>query len=238
MYLANRSDAIGFFLGFSLLIVGFSGVSEATVTDIEQNPMTGDLESVGLNKQGFVVHVTDSGPMGQSVSVTVSTAAGLDPRLSISEGGDTSIVWIDASGAVFYRKHDLVTRTWTPVLTVTGGAVAGTTPAVTAGGTKAWVAYEVEDDGDRVIEEAEIIDSAEPFLKATVDVVNGSPQDLDLRVFHEDGVVWIAWDDSATQIAWSEVESSGLWSIPGTITYDPLDKSAGYIAIQDIVLSP
>ena len=235
MYLSKRSDAIAFFLGFSLLIFGFSGVSEANSTDIEQNPVTGHLESVGLDQEGFVVHVTDSGPMGKSVSVTVSTNSGADPRLSISDAGDTSIVWLDAFGTVFYRKHDLVTRTWTPVLTVTGGAVAGTTPAVAAGGTQAWVGYEVEDNGDRVIEEAEIIDSAEPFLKSTVDVVNGS-QALDLRVFHEAGAVWIAWDDSLTQIVWSEMQSPGVWSIPQTMTYDPSDKSAAYITIHDLVL--
>ena len=59
---------------------------------------------------------------------------------------------------------------------------------------------------------------------------------LNLRVFHEAGAVWIAGDDSLTQIAWSKMQSPGVWSIPQTMTYDPSDKSAAYISIHDLML--
>ena len=213
-------------------------VAENTAAStIEQNPVTGFLESVGLDGRGAVVHVTDMGPMHGTVTVAVSSGEGSEPRLSISENGDTSVIWVDAGGNILYRKQEVFTQSWSSVLTVTSDAVAGTRAALVAAGDTAWVAYEVEDAGDREIEEAEIIDSAEPFLKSPVEIINGS-QDADLRLFHEAGIVWVTWCDSATQIGWSEEDSSGVWSIGQTMTFDPADPGPTYVAIQDAVLAP
>ena len=237
MYRARRLDAIALFWALTVTIVAFPGFLEANTTDMEANPQTGFLESVGLNQQGYVVHTTDPGPLGKTTSVTISTGVGLNPRLSISGSGNTSVVWTNSAGLVLYRKHDLMTRTWTGVESDADGAVVGTAPGLVAGDLNSWVAYEEEDNGDRVVSSVEIIDSAEPWAKSPVATVSGS-QDLDLHVFQGEGAVWIVWDDSATQLAWSEKEVSGLWSIPGTMTYDPANKAAGYLAIQDLVLDP
>ena len=216
----------------------FSGFSGATVTDSEQNAVTGNLESVGLDNRGAVVHFTDPGPMYQKITVLLSSNEGIEPRLSISEDGDTSVIWVDeTSGDVVYTKRDVGSQTWSPALTVTSDAVAGTTPALVAAGNTAWVVYEVEDNGDRLIEETEIIDSAEPFLTSPVEVISGS-QDADLHLFHESGSVWVAWDDGPTLIGWSELESPGLWTVAQTMACNPGNPAPTYLAIQNLVLAP
>lgn len=221
---------------FSVALLSFSTVG-AGVADLEQNPVTGYLESVGLTSAG-VVHTVDPGPMGQKVMTVLDPSIGSDPRLSISAAGDTSVVWLDPTGSVFYRQRLLATTIWAPTLALSGIATASTVPAIATAGNGAWVAYETEVDGERTVALTEIIDNAEPFGQSTIAVVGGS-QDLDLRVFQESGEVWVAWDDTTTQIAWSTLDPvSYVWSASQTLTYDPANKAGTYLVIRDLVVDP
>ena len=226
------------------LIVLLSGLHAAPdPPDLEINAATGHVESVDLasTPTDRVRHVDDTGQGGtRTVSIVSSHAAGA-PRIAITAGGDTWVVWWKDSTAdeIYYAVRDLDTLDWGAERRISTPGEVSRYPEIVHGGSTAWIAYEIADGADTEIAVLSITDSPEPISSRTVLESTGFSGDVDVLVHAESNHAWVTWVDSATDVGWAEYDAATeLWGLPQLESYSGSDVAGARESIRTTVVGP
>lgn len=208
--------------------------------DSELNPVSGKIETIDTSTDAGnhdVRFVSDPGD-GYTRATFMVTADPLDdlgPRLSVTNGGDTWVVWwrdgeIDT---VLARKRTLATGVWSDEVTVGEKLEGGRKPEILHDGATAWVAYELDDpSGDTGIAVSAIHDDPDPIGSRDVLATTAYGGDRDLRIEFAAGQLWVSWVDGASEVGWSEYDPcSESWGTAGYEFYaaDDVEQARGRI---------
>ena len=139
--------------------------------DSELNAVSGKIETIDTSTDAGnldVRFVSDPGGgyVRSAFMVTTDPLDDLGPRLSITDGGDTWVVWWrdDGIDTVLARKRTLATGAWSDEFTVGEKLEDGRRPEIIHDGTIAWVVYELDDpSGDTGIAVSAIHDDPDPI---------------------------------------------------------------------------
>jgi hypothetical protein len=234
-----RSRRLGFVLGLASLLLLATVVSGASdPPDSAVNPVSEAIETADTSWDGSqyeVRRVVDPGDGGPS-QITVLTSNAVDdrePRLAISDAGDTSVVWWrdETVDAIVLRRFDYASQTWGVEETLSEPGESSRAPNITFDGTQFWVAYELDTAaGTRGIAVTGG-DAPEPWPTRTILSTTMFAGDLAVAVHAEQDNLWVTWTDSTTHVGWSEYDYQGeVWSAPSFESYandsieDALDR--------------
>ena len=199
----------------------------AAPPDSERNPVTGDIETVDQvieSSNRNVRHVSDPGP-GPG-EVTVLTGHGdddNDPRITITPDGNSWVVWWrdSATDGVFFRRLDASVPEWTAESRISEPGESSSHPAVVNDGTHVWVAFEIANGSDTDVGITGVgHDEPSPFPGRTIIATTSYGGDLDVTVHYDSGALWVTWVASASDVGWSEYDSTTeTWSAAADESY-------------------
>lgn len=185
------------------------------------NPVDSEIETVETwwGGTGYDIRHTDPNG-GQSLITVLSTHADTDrgARILINPAGDTWVAWWrdGATDEVLYRKRASGASSWSLEEVVSPSDDDASRPHLVWDGTSAWIVFVADPGGgaDRRIRAATIFEDPVPFGVASTSFAG----DLDPRIHHDDGHLWVTWVDSSDDLGWSEYDyASRTW---GTVGYE------------------
>ena len=214
----------------------------------DDGPFPDGYPSFGLDPVGSTPEVTWSRHDGEDyeivvsrwefdrwiepVTLTANDADDLDPEIAYAPDGTARLTfWRDSNVFMLLRAPE---GGWgAPEL-----VDAGTLPSV-AGTTLDRVAYQRPATGSTEIVTAERVGGG--WVPVVLGAANfagfDGTGDLDVRLGAQGSHVWVAWEDSATLLGWSELLPGGTWSAPRyEVVAGPEDEEAARLRIKLQVL--
>ena len=166
------------------------------------------------NDYEIVISRWEGGQWSVPISLTDNAVDDLDPEIAHAPDGTARLTFW--RGSAVYTSTRAVGGDWSPIDLVDAGGRSSV-----AGTATERVAYQ-RDRGDDPTEivAAERDGSWIPVILATT-TFDGfrADGDLDVRLEAQQGAIWIVWEDSASQLGWSELLEDGTWSAP---RYEPV----------------
>lgn len=195
--------------------------------DSEVNPLTGNIETGDTSLIGAVhnIRYTIDPGGGQPILTVLLTNNGEDdisPRIEISTAGDTWITWWrdGTTPQVFIIKKTYTTGIWSTEVSISETAEDSSQPELVHDGTNLWIAYEIDNTGDRSIAVSIIGDEPEPVGSRIVLGTTGFSNDLDVLPHAVSGHLWVTWVDSTSDVGWSEYDySTDTWTVVSYESY-------------------
>jgi len=195
--------------------------------DSELNPVTGIIETTDVSSDSGNSDVRFVADPGGGCArfvflVTSSPFEDLGPRLTITEEGDTWVVWWrdDVYDTVLARKHTLATDSWSEEIIVGEKLESGSRPELVHDGSTAWVVYEIDDTaGGTSIAVGAIHDGPDPVGARRILATAFYEGDIDPAIVFAEGQLWVSWVDSDSEVGWSAYDpASGVWQ---AAAYEP-----------------
>lgn len=212
--------------------------------DSKVNPNNNQIETVDeVTSSGNAnVRLVETPSGGGYPNVTVLTTDSADdkgPRIAISSGGATSIVWWrdGATDEVFIKQRSAPGQSFGSETRMSESGESSRSPRVVHVGSHLVVAYLFDQSGGGLAIAA-IDDEDIPFPSRTVVGNSTYGGDLDLLLTSESGSIWLTWIDSSTHVAWSEYNTSTqTWSSVQSESYASDSVAAARGRIRTTVLS-
>jgi hypothetical protein len=193
--------------------------------DVRLNVASGFVEVVDAAWSGsnynvrYTQAMTDGDPKGSTL-LTTNTANDVDPRIASAPNGDAYVTWWRdlKTDAVIYRKRNFATGVWGAERILGRATESGSHPRIVDFGSRACVAYQIQNIKSRSVGAQIIDDDPEPFR--SIVATTSFTGDLDIQLDSEMNHLWVTWLDSASSVGYSEYHrETSLWDLP---SYEPL----------------
>lgn len=245
MKLRTTGRALFASLGVTALCVAYATLASAKAPDPKINPATGLTEitdTIGTDPDDLEVRHLEYVSQHQ-IRITVLTTSALDdldPRIEITQAGNTWIVWWrdgPSSDRVFMTWRNLAGgEPWAPEVSLSGTDDARN-PEVAAYDVDIWASYEFDLEGSiqgikagAINDEPDPFDDPDPFGIVGTTAYAGDPDSL-IESDPTRQFLWISWLRDATTLEWSQWDpNDGTWSTP---TAFPIDPYGSVVAARD-----
>ena len=230
-------------LATALILVGSASADDPPDSAI--NPSSGNIEiadpfwSETNQDVNFVIQISR-----ENREVYTLTDDALDdrgPRLAHASNGDAWVTWWreDTTDAVLIRKRHFSDGSWDDERILSHSGENSRSPTIAYDGTSAWVAYKFDNQSNTDIAVSIVIDDPDPVGIRVVLATTGFTGDVAPIVHAEQGHLWVAWVDSATEVGWVEYDyGNETWSLSTYESY-ALDTDAdARNRVRDTVVDP
>ncbi len=231
--------------GFAIsLILACFLVFASDPPDSKTNPQSSYIETtdshvVGSQYDLRLTITTENGPVVYSFGSAAFDDNG--PRLAISSGGDTWVVWWRAASTdqVLIRKLTYATGNWSSERLVSDSDEGSRHPEIVYDGATPWVAYEFDAEGGGTsIAVNGIKEDPIPIGFRTLLRTTSYAGDTDVLAYYESGHLWVTWVDSASNVGWCEYDYGTTgWSSPSFESYANDSVAAARGRVRTAVLN-
>lgn len=229
--------------GVFLASVGLSlcTVMADNLPDAELNPQSNRIEVVG-SVSLFGDHEVRHVVTGSEPTVSILTSNSIDdysPRIAVSPGGDTFVVWWsdESTDTVRVRRLDYTTGAWGPEVILSDPGEGSRSPEIVHDGSNTYVAFEHDSVGVSGIKVGAISDEPEPFGLFVTVAETEYAGDLEVQLQAEQGALWMTWIDSASDVGWCVLDvGTETWSQPQYESYAADDVASARERIREGVL--
>jgi hypothetical protein len=171
--------------------------------------------------------------------VSTNAADDRSPRVEISPAGDTWITWWRdlATDEVRVREFQHASQTLGADRLVSQSTENARNPEIVYDGATPWVVYEVHGGSSKSIAVAHITDEPDPVGPGVTLRTTSYGGNMDARIHHASGHLWVTWVDGTSDVGWSEYDTGEeSWSAAAYESYSGSTVGAARQAIRNSVL--
>jgi hypothetical protein len=211
--------------------------------DTKVNPQNSTIETVRSEWEAssYDIRLLISQSLdGDATVFHVSTHEADDrsPRIEIAPGGDTWMTWRRdlETDEVRVRPFFHGSQTLGSDRLVSQSSENARNPEIVFDGVAPWIVYEDHGSAKSVIVVG-INDEPDPVGAGVTLRTTSYGGNVDARIHHASGHLWVTWVDSATHVGWAERDyGEETWSAAAYESYSGSTVGAARQAIRDAVL--